>query len=158
MSSACCALCLCSATTRSAKAGYLRSALQTQVGTTLRANMATSCAQATYQNERWTGRKALRSVMARAICEHFGAASGLEAVLAHELEVVACGMCCMWDAADAVFVFWSSASFWSSFTRAGLLCCIAHMYVLVQAMRGLGLYLAPEHELSAPELELSLAP
>ena len=104
MSSACCALCLCSATTRSAKAGYLRSALQTQVGTTLRANMATSCAQATYQNERWTGRKALRSVMARAICEHFGAASGLEAVLAHELEVVACGMCCMWDA---------SASFWS---------------------------------------------
>ena len=113
MSSACCALCLCSATTRSAKAGYLRSALQTQVGTTLRANMATSCAQATYQNERWTGRKALRSVMARAICEHFGAASGLEAVLAHELEVVACGMCCMWDAADAVFVFWSSASFWS---------------------------------------------
>ena len=106
MSSACCALCLCSATTRSAKAGYLRSALQTQVGTTLRANMATSCAQATYQNERWTGRKALRSVMARAICEHFGAASGLEAVLAHEFEVVACGLCCMLDAADAVFVFW----------------------------------------------------
>ena len=35
-----------------------------------------------------------------------------------------------------------------SFTRAGLLCCIAHMYVLVQAMRGLGLYSAPEHELS----------
>ena len=37
------------------------------------------------QNERWTGRKALRGEMARAICKHFGPESGLSAILAHEL-------------------------------------------------------------------------
>ncbi|EKX49636.1 hypothetical protein GUITHDRAFT_67756, partial [Guillardia theta CCMP2712] len=42
--------------------------------------------QATYQSERWTGRKARRSVMAKAICSHFGAESGLQALLAHEMK------------------------------------------------------------------------
>ena len=36
------------------------------------------------QNERWTGRKALRGVMARAICKHFGPESGLAEILTHE--------------------------------------------------------------------------
>lgn len=42
--------------------------------------------QATYQNERWTGRKALRGEMANAICKHFGPDSGLSTILAHELK------------------------------------------------------------------------
>jgi shikimate 5-dehydrogenase len=42
--------------------------------------------QATYQNERWTGRKALRGEMANAICKHFGPDSGLSTILAHEIK------------------------------------------------------------------------
>lgn len=42
--------------------------------------------QATYQNERWTGRKAPRGEMAQAICAHFGPDSGLSNVLAHEMQ------------------------------------------------------------------------
>jgi hypothetical protein len=38
------------------------------------------------QNERWTGRKALRKEMAQAICNNFGPESGLTSILAHELK------------------------------------------------------------------------
>jgi shikimate 5-dehydrogenase len=41
--------------------------------------------QATYQSQRWTGRLALRQVMATAAVKHFGPASGLDKVLEHEL-------------------------------------------------------------------------
>ena len=41
--------------------------------------------QATHQCLRWTGRRPPRQAMAAAACHHFGAASGLDVLLAHEL-------------------------------------------------------------------------
>ena len=41
--------------------------------------------QATFQNEKWTGRYAPRAEMAHAACKHFGPESGLSSILGHEM-------------------------------------------------------------------------